>query len=69
MPPAGLALVAVSLGRIDLPASGGFVVGLCLHLLQAAVLFLMRVHQRATRDSRFRLTRGGGAGETEHTQF
>jgi ABC-type branched-subunit amino acid transport system permease subunit len=45
----GAALVATALGWTGLRASGAYLVGLCLQLVQAAILFLRLVYQREVR--------------------
>jgi O-antigen/teichoic acid export membrane protein len=45
----GLALVATALDWLPLRASGAFLAGLCLQLVQAAILFFRLVYQREVR--------------------
>jgi len=42
----GLALVATAFGWLELRPSGAYLVGLCLQLVQAAILFFRLVYQR-----------------------
>jgi hypothetical protein len=49
MPVVGLGLLAVAQGWTGLRVTGAYLLGLCAHLVQAAVLFVFLVRQRRAR--------------------